>query len=386
LAQFGTTISNTVNITGTVTDSFGNNASPTDTDSANYTGHTATLPGLTKGFWATHLTIWDVTTADDASGKQFGTGIAGTTDLDPTPKLNWDMTGSIVTDAVNTTGKGSAIGTVTGSGDSGLLLGDLNHDGWPAGNASDGTPHDTNALFFDLASAQALLNSSVTSDARIIMAGQALAAQLNEYNDIVNDGGPAHITSGFDASPTGLIEQAVAWLSGQAGPFGMPTAGQAGDSYGSKINFTTANDVPGIQTIINDGSGNDYTLSGGAITFKSTALSSSSPAWNTFVKVLNPYAPGTDSLGHTITSAFNQVNADGEGLKNALAAYDHGLSNSSTGGFVLSTDGSLIGWQDSTSGPVYDVHANTQGAFWGILEDQNLLHPGSIAGITGVHV
>ena len=81
--------------------------SASDSASSGYTG-AQTLAGLTKGFWATHLTLWDVSTADDA---------AGSPDLNPFPKLNWDKTGFIVADAVNLTGKGSAAGAVTGSGD-----------------------------------------------------------------------------------------------------------------------------------------------------------------------------------------------------------------------------------------------------------------------------
>ena len=62
-----------------------------------------------------------------------------------------------------------------------------------------------------------------------------------------------------------------------------------------------------------------------------------------------------------------------------LAAYNHGLDGT-TAGFVVGTDGTLIGWQNSLGGTVYDVHANTVNAFWGILEDQNQL---SLLGVAG---
>jgi hypothetical protein len=360
-------VTNTVDITGTVTDDCGDTASPTDSDSVNFTGLAPTLAGLTKGYWATHLTLWDVGTGDEK-----GAG----SELNVTPQYNWDHSGGITLSAVTPSGPSSNLGLVKGAnnggGDSGLLLGDLNHNG---------LVDDTTDLFLDLASAQALANSSVSGDARIILASQLVAAQLNEYNDIVFDGGPSHIASGFDASPTGLIEEAVQWLKG-LGPL---------SNGHSKINFSTTNDLasPACQAIINDSAGTDYTLSGGAITFKSASMSSSDASWTKYATVLNSFAPGTDISGNAIPDGsdvnglFNAVQADGEGLKNALAAYNHGLNG--TAGFVISTDGTLIGWQDSLGGTVYDVHQNTTDAFWGILEDQNLLGH-TIAGITGVHV
>jgi uncharacterized repeat protein (TIGR01451 family) len=394
------TVAGTTDIDGVVIakDACGDSLSADGSASSGYTG-AQTLVGLTKGFWATHLTLWDVYTGDDTPLNP---------DLNPTPKLDWDKSGGISTDNVNTTGKGSALGAVTGSGDSGLLLGDLNHDGWPAGNAGDHNPHDTNALFFDLASAQALLNSNVTGDARIIMAGQALAAQLNEYNDLVYDN--AHGTglatyngglSTYEAAPNGLIEAATAWLSGVTGAidFNIPidasnVVAKKGVATSSSVDSNTTNDVSGTKTVISDSSGADYKITSGTFAFTDgtsagtvTALSSSSNAWNKFVDVF-AYHPGTDINGVAISNpnGYVEVTADGEGLKNALAAYNHGLSNT-TAGFVISADGSQIGWEDSLGGTVYDIHDNTVGAFWGILEDQNLLHaqvPSAGVAIVGV--
>src|SRR5262249_51913433 len=45
--------------TAAVTDDCGGSVTPTATDGSSYTGHAVTLPGLTKGYWATHLTLWD---------------------------------------------------------------------------------------------------------------------------------------------------------------------------------------------------------------------------------------------------------------------------------------------------------------------------------------
>ncbi len=353
--------------TNNVTDDCGDSVAISNTDGSSYAGHAQTLAGLTKGYWATHLTLWDVLTGD-----------SGGTDLNPAPGYNWNGAGGITNSSIVTSGPASGMGAVSGAnnggGDSGLLLGDLNHDGHVTG---DGT---SDHLFFDLASAQTLANSSVSGDARIILASQAVAAQLNEYNDYVYDSAHGGLASSFDASPTGLIEEAVQWLKG-TGPLSN------GDS---KINWSTANDLtsPAVQAIINDGTAakNDYTLSGGAITFKSATLSSSDPSWQSYAKVFNEisvgYHPNTGNA--TVDATQFVVTADGEGLKNALAAYNHGLTGT-TAGFVISTDGSLIGWVNSAGSTPYDVHPNTPDAFWGILEDQNLLHAAT-AGAQGVQV
>ncbi len=361
-----------------LTDGCGDSLSIEGTASSGYTGIAPTVAGLTKGFWATHATLWDVITGDEkgagAEINNFGTNPPGIT-------TDWNKVGGITQSAVNTSGSSSSLGLVkganNGSGDSGLLLGDLNHNG---------LVDDAKDLFLDLASAQAIANSSVSGDARLILASQLVAAQLNEYNAYLFDtalgvakGGLAPGDPGTTVAPNGLIQEAVQWLNGQ----GLLSNGD------SKINFSTTNDVAGITTIINDGSAttNDYTLNGGAITFKSASMSSSDASWNpgvaNYATVLATYTPGTDINGNPISSNFNTVKADGEGLKNALAAYNHG--GTGTAGFVISTDGSLIGWQDSLGGKVYDVHANTVDAFWGILEDQNLLGH-TIVGVTGVHV
>src|SRR5262249_55505500 len=130
-------------------------------------------------------------------------------ELNVAGKYDWNKDGSItnvVQSDLTSNGSSSSLGLVkTTSKDSGLLMGDLNHNGL----ADDG--HDD--LFFDLTSAQLIANNSVSGDARIILASQAVAAQLNDYNDWVYDqthGGSASVT----ASPNGLISEAVQWLEG----------------------------------------------------------------------------------------------------------------------------------------------------------------------------
>ena len=341
------TQTDTATVNGTsAADSAGDTSHVTDHDSASYTGLAPSLPGLTKGYWATHDPLWDVITTD-----------SGGHDLNPFPQYNWNGIGGITTSAVLTSGSTSNLGLVNGAnnggGDSGLLLGDLNHDGKVGDAGGD--------LFFDLASAQALLNSSVVSDARIILAGEALAAQLNDYND----GG---------AEPNGLIEASVLWLKGQ---------GILSPTGHSNVNTVTANDVAGTPTVIQDAAGSDYTLNKGAITLGGTADSSSDSSWSLLTPNTTTHLPGspgympvvlpgyTDINGHTIN-----VVADGQGLEQALEAFNGGNTH---GQLIVSSDGSLVGW--SSGGVVSDVHANGPGTFWGILEDQNILHPGTILGV-----
>jgi hypothetical protein len=56
------------------------------------------------------------------------------------------------------------------------------------------------------------------------------------------------------------------------------------------------------------------------------------------------------------------VSADGEGLKNALQAFNMDQ-------LVTSNDGTLVGWNTGSS--IIDVHQNGPDAFWGILHDAN---------------
>jgi uncharacterized repeat protein (TIGR01451 family) len=372
----GGNYTNTANLSTTYTDDCGDDVTVTASDTSGYRAVTPTLVGLTKGFWATHLLLWDV-----VSGDEKGSG----SEINVAPGYDWNKSGGITTTTnLKTTGSSSSLGLVNaannGGGDSGLLIGDLNHDGLLTGD--NGSAH----IFFDLASAQIIANTSVSGDARLILASQAMASQLNEYQAYVYDQSHGGITLSNTASagPNGLLGEAALWMSGQ----NFSSIANGVNWAPANMNFSTANDSNGILVIINDAAGTDYTISGGAITLKKTPiLSSSNAAWNQLVAVTS-YDPGTDSSNASIdnvvykghaASYYDTVVADGEGLKNALAYYNHG--GNGTGGFVISTDGTLIGWQDSLGGNVYDVHNNTVDAFWDILADQNVLHPGSIAGI-----
>jgi hypothetical protein len=247
----------------TAKDDCGDTATVLASDSAQYTGHAVTLPGLTKGYWATHLTLWDV-----YSGDEKGAG----SEINVAGKYDWNKDLSISNvgqSDLTSNGSSSSLGLVkTTSKDSGLLMGDLNHDGL----ANDGHAD----LFFDLTSAQLLANNSVSGDARIILASQAVAAQLNDYNDYLYDQAHGGLTSGFTASPNGLIEDAVLWLTGDT-TFGLSANGH------SNVDTNTANDA-GLpaKTVISDTAGKDYTVTSGVVTLGGTALSSSDASWSTF--------------------------------------------------------------------------------------------------------
>src|SRR5262249_6705329 len=179
-----------------VTDGCGDSIAPKATDGSSYTGHAVTLAGLTKGYWATHLTLWDVYNGDEkGSGSEIN--VAG--------QYDWNKSGGISNvgqDDLIKSGPSSSLGLVKTPGsskDSGLLLGDTTHDGL----ANDGCD-----LFFDLTSAQLLANNSVSGDARVILGSQAIAAQLNDYNDFIYDVNHGGLAAGFTASPNGLLSEA----------------------------------------------------------------------------------------------------------------------------------------------------------------------------------
>jgi uncharacterized repeat protein (TIGR01451 family) len=335
--------------TAAVTDDCGDSVTPTATDGSSYTGHAVTLAGLTKGYWATHLTLWDVYSGDEkGSGSEIN--VAG--------KYDWNKSGGSPTNVVQSdltsNGPSSSLGLVkTTSKDSGLLMGDVNHDGLVNDGHAD--------LFFDLTSAQLLANNSVSGDARIILGSQAVAAQLNEYNDYIYDQAHGGLVSGFTASPNGLLAEAVRWLTGDT-TFGLSANGH------SNVDTNTANDA-GLpaKTVINDAAGNDYTVTSGVVTLGGTAMSSSDASWQTKAQVFSETAVNLDINGDGYVGAHGNLDgtvwANGEGLKNALEAYN-------TAKFVVSTDGTTIGWAGTT-----DTHANAQDVFWGILANQ---------GVTGV--
>ncbi len=184
----------------------------------------------------------------------------------------------------------------------GVLLGDANGDGK--------TDNGEHTLFIPLAAAQSIISQSTSGDAHIIMLNQAIATQLNIDNGV--------------KEPSDVIGQAVQWLTG-AGNIDANHDGILQTGSGTNFEFNTAKNA-----------------------LTTAALSTSSTAWQTY---------NNDPLVN--------VKADGEGIKNALAAFNQGQ---------LVTQGNDVGWSNGTS--VVDVHTNTQDHFWLTLHQ--------VGGITGV--
>jgi hypothetical protein len=221
-----------------------------------------------------------------------------------------------------------------------LILGDVNGNGAPDDtfhNPIAGVTQTNDDLSIANSVAQALANSSTSSDARIIVASQLVAAQMNDYNDHGVNGG---------VEPNGLIQEAVQWLTGNN--FGIAPA-----NTDALANVDLNHD--GVLDNLTPSTAEYSIAKNGSITFAGPALSSSSPAFQTMQTVLS--ASDSNNWDHVA------ISANGNGLANALTAFNQGQ-------LVLSADGSLIGWNNGTS--VVDVHNNTANAFWGILHDQHI--------------
>jgi hypothetical protein len=196
----------------------------------------------------------------------------------------------------------------------------------------------------------------------------------------------------------GLIEAAVQWLTG-TGPIPTGWSVKSGkttysNATASNVDTNASNDVGGVPKVVDATTGansgttvtGDYTASPfafGAITLTAsgggklmeTSLAPSSDAWSEQSGTLFSASTWMDGFtGQTFNNLA--VTSDGEGLKNALQAYNMGQ-------LVASLDGNTIGWQ--TSSGIVDVHQNTAGAFWGVLYDAQLAGAGQTNGIVGKH-
>lgn len=299
----------TAGVTGTsAADSAGNTASLSDTDGNGYTALGLSTAGLTIGYWYNHQSAWPGATG---SGKNFT--------ANP------------------------------------VLIGDL--------SGLDSHQSGESTLNLPFQAAQLLINSSQSAnDTRQIFISQALGAQLN-----IDKGAwdPGYDPKDFGDAVTGhdLISEAVKWLNGSLPSFltgGVTTAYSDGTSGNVDANH---NNIVDLGT----GLPADFNLAKGAFTFEGNltdipngVLASSSQAWHQYFTALPGYAT-VDAFGNPITV---NVMVDGEGLKNALQAFNQDQ-------LVVSTDGSLIGW--NTGHGVIDVHQNGPDVFWGILHDQHIV-------------
>jgi hypothetical protein len=194
---------------------------------------------------------------------------------------------------------------------------------------------DNYDLTFGLSVGQALLNNSATGDARIIMGGQLVAAQLNADKAHVSDTGMVK----------GLLEQGAKWFFTNGGQ-------DSGSNTGSDGTHTATGD-----TVTQNEWANKF--SDGA------SVSTNGAAWNS-----------ANFYEHTGVASLT-----GEGLKNMLMAYDHGVSGT-TDGLVVSSDGSLIGWQHGSA--VTHVYTNTFDNAIAVVNDANAA--GQELAAVGVHL
>ena len=316
----------TATATGTETDSAGDIGTVKVSDTATYVGLKPDLQSeyLTKGFWSNHVFTYDGDGADKI-GDNWWSGTAA-------PKSNpYGNEGQLYFSSTSTKD------VISQSSDLNLnktyvVLGDTNLDG----SANDG--HD---LQLKIADAATLMTTSTTGDARIILASQAYASQLNDYN--------------LHGEPNGLLEAAVKWLTTSSDP--LASHQLTGGSVDGGDGTLTA--------------GTDYNVTKGVFSFTGSPLSSSSHAWQTMVNVddlgsvtASSGSPITteDGVTHTSGTFEKWVTADGNGLANALTAFNQGQ-------LVLLSDGvtpnDIVAWYNGTS--YVDIHHNDPGAFWATL-------------------
>ena len=255
---------------------------------------------FTASYWASHTAAWDGLSSNNAQVQ--------------TEVSNGHL---FATDMFSSTG--------------GVLIGDIN------GNGVADAGEDT--LFISTAAAQDLIKVSDTvTDVRLLMAREALTAQLNIDN-----------LSGFDGhsgskaySPAGLITQAVEWLKGEA-PF------QYGD--GSSGNVDTNHD--GV-----------IAWNASLKTFaEGLAVATSSNAWQSKVDVYGGPLPNAD-WDSNAQLAGNQE-AGGMNLENALMFYNKEQ-------LVVSNDGGSVAWNNGTSSTgihAVGVQTNDTDNFWLTLKD-----------------
>src|SRR5205814_6931830 len=208
-------------------------------------------------------------------------------------------------------------GSIDVNDQKGVLLGDVNGDG--VANAGE------DVLFLSTSAAQDLINTSSSTDMRVLLAKEALAAQLN----IDNQAGFGGHTGSKDYQPADLITEAVKWLKGEL-PYQF-----AGGSSG---NVDTNHDgVIGWNSAL-------HTFSEGA------AVASGANAWTAKVDVFD---------GAPI------LLANGSNLKDALAAFNGNQ-------LVVSTDGNSVAWNNGAApgGGIMalGVQANDPDNFWLTLQ------------------
>jgi uncharacterized membrane protein len=324
-------LTNTVTATGT----YDTSQTVHDSDSVAYVGaFVENKPGLTIGYWYNHT----IETRQD-------------------PNHHWGT-------EVYYAGGGSG-GEPAGWG---ILLGDETGTAWVGHGMSNAiTSIPVGMLFIpDQVAAQLINSSQSANDTRQTLISQAMAAQLN-----VNTG---------DIAPAGLLTEAVKWLNG--------TYTFADNSSGNTdLNGNRVIDIAGTTGTTNGSAHTqDYNTSATKFTFEGPpestpgiwhttdhdvangSLTSSSNAWNAYTSQMtfppaDPFFILPAGMSSDGNGTHGAIQADGEGLKNALAAFNQNQ---------LQTDNfGHLAW----NGNSFEIN-NGLNDFWAVLAG---------AGVTGVH-
>jgi hypothetical protein len=320
---------------GTVTDSFGNTATPSDTDVASYNGLALATPGLTAGFWAQHTYAWDAYAGDNNSSLVTSHVLSSA-----------DVLSALPTGGVVPYGTSVVTNPLHVPSNVGVLLGDADASG--TGNGGEVT------LSLPWLSADLVVagSTSTSSDARLILMQQAVAAQLNIDN---HDADPGFLSAngGYD-----LLGTAVKWLTGKL-------AFSDGNAVSAAYNV----DNGPINGVLDSGAGKTFELNtsnttldkGGSLDFVGTSTSD----WGV-VKVGTKF-DGNFVVDSNLSALLGgkYVEATGQDLKNALQAFNQDQ-------LVTSADGSLIGW--NVGGVISDVQTNNQDGMWKVLTDHSIGH------------
>lgn len=276
--------------TATVTAYFGD-VEVTDTDDSSYVGtFEQAMAGRTQGFWGSRPGIWDGSTANNASFEKFVGTVLSAAEINP--------------------GQGY------------VLLGDLNGDGQ--------TSAGENTIMVSNGVASALLSSKVSGDARVSMLQQAIAAQLNIYNGVINPGDSPDAAVGYQSLAGDLITETTLWLKTWGG----------GTKSGSASNLFA-------DGVLN---ASDYNISKASLTDVQSAAQRAL-FWNTSVDV---------------DSTDRNIHATGEDLKNLLDAFNNNK-------LITSAEGQ-VAWNDNDVSPEtivepVGVEMNVADSFWAVGHD-----------------
>jgi len=264
----------------------------TATDGSSYFGtFEQAMAGHTQGFWGNRPGTWDGSTANNASFDKF--------------------VGTVLSKAEINEGRNY------------VLLGDLDGDGETSGGEI--TIKVTNDV------ALAILNAKVSGDARISMLQQAIAAQLNIYNGVVNPGDSPEEGNGYQSFAGDLITEATLWLK---------TWGDGTTKSGIASNLFADGVIDA----------SDYDISKARLADTQSA-EQRTLFWNTSVDV---------------DSTDRNIHATGEDLKNLLDAFNNNK-------LITSAEGQ-VAWNQNDVSPQtivepVGVEMNLADAFWAVGYD-----------------